>query len=190
MPTPSLPSLQPVAQAALEHIFDQPYEHEETRDLVALVDAASELVRTRGEAAFRDLAVSASRWRHEETYIFVLDLEGNMLVHADPALEGKNQLDLKDGNGKPIIRGLLGAATMVSGKPGGWYHYQWPVPGGLVPRWKSSYVRLVQAPSGTRYVVGSGMYNDRMERAFVIDAVTTAVDADREAWRGRVCSPP
>jgi len=175
MPTPSLPSTQPVAQAALEQIFDQRYEHEETRDLVALVDDASELVRTRGEAAFRDFSVSGSRWRQAETYIFVLDPEGNMLVHADPALEGKNQLDLMDPNGKPIIRGLLGAATMVSGKPGGWYHYQWPVPDGLFPRWKSSYVRLVQAPSGKRYIVGSGMYNDRMERAFVIDAVTSAV---------------
>jgi len=99
-----------------------------------------------------------------------------MLVHADPAMESTNQLDLKDCNGKPITLGLLAAATMVSGKPGGWYHYQWPVPGGMFPRWKSSYVRPVQAPSGKRYIVGCGMYNDRMERAFVIDLVTTAVD--------------
>ena len=28
-----------------------------------------------------------------------------MLVHPDPAMEGKNELDLKDINGKPIIRG-------------------------------------------------------------------------------------
>jgi len=127
-----------MAQAALEQIFDQRYEHEETRDLVALVDAATELVRTLGEAAFREFSVPGSQWRREETYIFVLDPEGNMLVHADPALEGTNQLDLKDCNGKPIVRGLLAAAMMVSGKPGGWYHYQWPVPGGLFPRWKSS----------------------------------------------------
>jgi len=176
MPTPSLPSTQPMPQAALEQIFDQRYEHEETRDLVALVDAATELVRSRGEAAFREFSVPGSRWRHEETYIFVLDPEGNMLVHADPAMESTNQLDLKDCNGKPITLGLLAAATMVSGKPGGWYHYQWPVPGGMFPRWKSSYVRPVQAPSGKRYIVGCGMYNDRMERAFVIDLVTTAVD--------------
>jgi len=98
-----------------------------------------------------------------------------MLVHPDPAMEGKNELDLKDINGKPIIRGLIGAAMTFSSKPEGWYHYQWPVPGGLLPRWKSSYVRLVTAPSGNSYVVGSGMYNDRMERAFVVDAVKDAV---------------
>ncbi len=155
--------------------LDQLYEHEETRELVALVDDATELVRSKGEPAFTEFRIDGSRWRHGETYIFVLDPDGNMLVHSDPSMEGKNQLDLKDINGRPIIRGLLGVVTTFADKPEGWYHYQWPVPGGLLPRWKSSYVRLVEAPSGKRYVVGSGMYNDRMERAFVVDAVTNAV---------------
>jgi hypothetical protein len=39
-----------------------------------------------------------------------------MLVHPDPSMEGKNELDLKDINGKPIIRGLIGAATTFPGK--------------------------------------------------------------------------
>jgi signal transduction histidine kinase len=150
------------------------YEHEETRELVALVHDATELVRTGGEAALKELSVDGSRWRHGETYIFVLDPEGNMLIHPDAALEGRNVLGLKDINGKPIIQGLIDAATTLPDKPEGWYHYQWPVPGGILPRWKSSYVRLVQAPSGKRCIIGSGMYNDRMERAFVVDAVTNA----------------
>ncbi len=151
------------------------YQYDETRELVALVKDAAELIHTKGEVAFTDFRLSGSRWRQGETYIFVLDGEGNMLVHPDPAMEGKNELDLKDVNGKPIIRGLIAAATAVPNKPEGWYHYQWPVPGGLLPRWKSTYVRLVTAPSGKRYVVGSGMYNDRMERSFVVDAVGAAV---------------
>jgi signal transduction histidine kinase len=154
---------------------DRVYEYKETRELVALVDDAAELVHTRGEAAFADFRVSGSRWRQEETYIFVLDLKGNMLVHPDPALEGKNELDLKDINGKAIIRGLMGAATTFPNKPEGWYHYQWPVPGGILPRWKSAYVRLVTAPSGKGYLVAAGMYNDRMEKSFVTDMVTDAV---------------
>lgn len=156
-------------------MLDQFYQCEETRELIHLVKDATELVRSKGEAAFSDFRVPGSRWRQEETYIFVLDPKGNMLVHPDPAMEGKNELDLKDINGKPIIRGLIGAAMTFPSKPEGWYHYQWPVPGGLLPRWKSSYVRLVTAPSGNSYVVGSGMYNDRMERAFVVDAVKDAV---------------
>jgi signal transduction histidine kinase len=150
-------------------------QHKGTHELMALVKDAAELVRTKGEAAWSEFQVAGSRWRQGDKYIFVLDPKGTMLVHPDPALEGKNKLDLKDINGKPIIRGLLGAAMTFPGKPEGWYHYQWPVPGGLLPRWKSSYVQLVTAPSGNRYVVGSGTYNDRMERTFVVDLVKDAV---------------
>jgi len=154
---------------------DQLYQHEETRELVHLVDDAADLVLSKGEAAFEDFSAAGSRWRQDEAYVFVLDSEGNMLLHPDPALEGKNELDLKDINGKPIIRGLVDAAMALPDKLEGWYHYQWPVPGGVLPRWKSSYVRRVTAPSGSNYVVGSGMYNDRMERVFVEHAVKDAV---------------
>lgn len=151
------------------------YQHTETRELVKLVKDATELVRAKGEDAFRVFEVAGSRWRQAETYIFVLDPNGNMLVHPDLTLQGRNDLDLKDITGKPIIRGLIGAATTLPNKPEGWYHYQWTVPNGLLPRWKSSYVQLVVAPSGKSYIVGSGMYNDRMERSFVVDAVKGAV---------------
>jgi signal transduction histidine kinase len=154
---------------------DQTYEHADTRALVALVDGAADLLRVNGESAFVDLAATGSRWRGGDSYVFVLDPDGNMLVHPDPSLQGKNQLALKDINGKPIIRGLLDAALATPVKPQGWYHYEWPVPGEFQPRWKSSYVRLVAVPSGKRYVVGAGMYNDRMERAFAVDAVKDAV---------------
>jgi signal transduction histidine kinase len=166
---------------------DQPYQFEETRALVALVDDATDLVRTKGEAAFADFRTDGSRWRHGEAYVFVLDPKGDMLVHPDPQMEGKSELDLKDVDGKPIIRGLIGAATALPGKPDGWYHYRWPVPGEILPRWKSSYVRRVTAPSGRTYVVGSGMYDDRMERRFVVDAVEDAVGQIEK--RGKAAFP-
>lgn len=161
--------------ATTPSIPDQSYEYKETRDLVALVNDASDLIHDKGEAGFRELSIAGSRWRQDDSYIFVLDPQGNMLVHPDPALEGSNLIDLEDINGKPIIRGLIGAATTLPGKPEGWYHYEWPVPNGLLPRWKSTYVRLVIAPLGKRYIVGAGVYNDRMERAFVEDMVKDAV---------------
>lgn len=162
------------AQAAVT-ASGQAYEREGTRQIVALVNDASDLVHSKGEAAFGDFRVPGSRWRHGEAYIFVLDPEGNMLVHPDPAMEGKNEMDLKDINGKPIIRGIIGVATTFPDKSEGWYHYEFPVPGGLLPRWKSTYVRVVTAPSGKKYVVCSGAYDDRMERAFVVDLVNDAV---------------
>lgn len=152
------------------------YEYKETRGLVALVNDAATLIGDKGEAAFEEFRSPGSRWRRGESYIFVLDLQGNMLVHPDPSIKGKNEIDLKDVNGKPIIRGLLEIVTTSPDKNDGWYHYQWPVPNGLLPRWKSSYAKLVKAPSGRSYVVASGMYNDRMEKPFVVDMVESAVD--------------
>jgi signal transduction histidine kinase len=161
--------------AARTQAAAQPYEYAETRALVALVSDAAQRIERDGEAAFAELRAPGSRWRQGESYVFVLDPAGTMLVHPDPALEGKHELDLEDVHGRPIIRGLLHAATARPEDPEGWYHYEWPVPGGILPRWKSSYVRLVAAPSGQRFVVGGGMYDDRMERAFVVDMVEAAV---------------
>jgi signal transduction histidine kinase len=162
-PRPATPSGEPT------------YEHEETRTLVTLVDDAAELLRARGEDALDEFRRAGTHWRRGDSYVFVLDRDGTMLVHPDPGLEGRTLLDLVDVTGRPIIRGLIDAAPGHPGRSDGWYHYQWPVPGELFPRWKSSYVRLVELPKGARLIVGSGMYNDRMERAFVVDAVTRAV---------------
>ena len=150
-------------------------QQDSTRYLINLVKEAAEMVQIQGEAAFEGFREPGSRWRKGETYIFVLDKDGNMLVHTDPEMENKNQLDLKDVNGKPIIRGLLAAATANPEKKEGWFHYQWPVPDGLLPRWKSSYVQLVETPEGKEFIVGSGMYNDRMEKEFVTAMVEDAV---------------
>ncbi len=144
-----------------------------TQWVAALVKEASALVERKGEAVFAEFRKPGSRWRKGETYIFVLDPSGRMVVHNDPSMEGKNQIELRDVKGKPIIRGLLAAATPSS--PEGWYHYEWPVPGGLLPRWKSSFVKRVKAPSGREYILGCGMYDDRMTKAFVVDLVKDAV---------------
>ena len=87
---------------------DAAFQFEDTRALVALVNDASERVRTKGETAFSDFRVVGSRWRQGESYIFVLDPNGNMLVHPDPSLEGKNQLHLKDIKGNASFSESLG----------------------------------------------------------------------------------
>jgi signal transduction histidine kinase len=98
------------------------YEYPQSRNIVRLVEAAADLVRQRGESTFAEFGQKDSRWREGEAYVFVLDPEGNMLVHPDDALRGKNQWGLKDINGKPIIRGLIEAATSLPDRPEGWYH--------------------------------------------------------------------
>lgn len=145
-------------------------------ELVKYVKEAGNLLSKKGETAFNDFRVEGSRWRKGEQYIFVIDPSGKMLVHADKDMEGKNQSELKDIHGKPIIRGLIATANANANKQG-WYHYEWFVPGNIMPRWKSSYVEAVRTKSGKYYIIGSGIYNDRMERAFVVDMVHSAADA-------------
>lgn len=151
------------------------YQYADTRQLVRLVDDAATLLNTKGTAAFMDFRVPGSVWRQDEQYIFVLDRHGTMLVHPDKDLEGKNQFGLKDISGKPIVQQLIECVTTSPAKAAGWYHYQWPVPGEILPRWKSTYVRLVPTAAGESYIVGCGIYNDRMERSFVVDTVKDAV---------------
>lgn len=165
----------------------EPSQASTTEQVVALVKDAAKLIQEKGDGAFKEFREPGSRWRTGENYVFVLDTAGNMLVHPDPELEGKNKLDLKDVNGKPIIEGLISAATALPGKHEGWYHYEWPVPGGLLPRWKSTYVHKAGDPSGKNYIIGCGVYNDRMEKEFITDMVKDAVGLveknDTDAYR-------
>lgn len=147
---------------------------ESSRAVMALVKEGIELFHREGEMAFEMFRTPDSRWRKGDEYLFVIDAKGTMLVHTDTALEGKNLMELMDVGGKPIIKGLLQTANASVNGQGGWYHYQWPVPGGLFPRWKSSFVMPVTSSSGKQYVLGCGIYTDRMEREFVVDLVQGA----------------
>ena len=75
---------------------------------------------------------------------------------AQPSLEGKNLIDLRDVKGKQVARDCI-AAAMKDGS--GWVEYYWYKPGHNTPARKLAYVRKVQAGQET-YIVGSGVYMD------------------------------
>jgi len=149
------------------------YRYPETNNLVNLVNDAASLVRLKGENAFADFAVKDSRWRTGDTYIFVLDMKGTFYAHENPSMVGKNYIDLKDNNGKPIVKWIIHEAG--SEMHCGWTHYLWVRPGEKIPAWKTTYVKLAIAPSGKEYVVGCGLYDMKMEKVFAVDAVDDAI---------------
>jgi len=150
------------------------YQYQDTENLVTLVREAAALVEKNGEEAFSQFKTEGSKWWKGETYIFVVDTEGNMLVHTDPKLEGKNQMGLRDVNGKPIIKWFIDEVSSYEGETEGWSHYLWPKPGDIFPIWKTTFVKLATATSGKKYIVGSGVYNMSIERTFIEDEVKDA----------------
>ena len=82
-----------------------PYAYEDTKDLVALVEDAAALVEEKGEAAFAEFAIQGSRWLNGQYYFFVYAPDGTSVFHPiSPQLVGKNLMDLRDLNGKPVIK--------------------------------------------------------------------------------------
>jgi signal transduction histidine kinase len=90
-----------------------------------------------------------------DTYVFVDAADGTELVNAaQPSMEGKNIIDLKDVKGKALVHDYI-AAAMKDGSA--WVEYYWYKPGDNTPVRKQAFVRKVQSGQDT-YVVGSGVY--------------------------------
>ncbi len=159
---------------------DQEYRQPDARELVALVRAAAELVRQKGEAAFAELNQAGGRWYQDDRYVFVDTCQGVEVVNpAFPEFVGKDILNLRDAHGKTMVRDALDLACGPRGGQG-WVFYQWPRPGAVEPSWKSSYVVGVRAPSGQGYVVGSGAYGLGMEHQFLVQKVDQACELIRQ----------
>jgi signal transduction histidine kinase len=109
-------------------------------------------------------------------------MDGTRIFHAaNPAGEGQSMRGMKDIRGRPICEMILDAAGSPSGE--GWIHYMYPEPGDIFPAWKSTFVKRVNFPSGQRHIIGCGIYNMQMDRAFIEDVVGRA--ATLVAERGK-----
>lgn len=152
-----------------------PYLYEDTKRLVSLVESAAGAIESKGQQAFREFGTKGSKWLNDTHYLFVYDLDGTCVFHPiTPQLIGKNLIDLKDMDGKPVIRMI----TDIGRKPGknasGWLFYLWEEQTQFTPLWKSSYIRKAVAPDGKAYVVGCGVYIIKMEKAFIKERVDLA----------------
>ena len=106
----------------------------------AMVDAAVEHVKKVGpDKAFKDFTDKTNlSWQKKDLYVFAYTLNGINVGHgANDRLVGKNLIELRDPNGKFLIKELRD--TAVSG--GGWVEYEWPHPQTKKIEAKASYVR-------------------------------------------------
>lgn len=119
------------------------------------VDRAAELIRTRGtEAAFRELNDRASPLHILDSYIYVQDEKGNLLVDPMfPGLEAKRNISrYLDYTGRSIF---LEGKQALAEKGSAWIMYITPRTAGGRPVRHLGYLRKVQADGETYYVGAS-----------------------------------
>jgi cytochrome c len=120
----------------------------------AMVDAAVEHVKKVGaEQAFKDFSDKSNKtWQKKDLYVFAYKTDGTNVAHgANERLIGKNLIDLKDPDGKPLIQLLRDTAA----KGGGWVDYEWPHPQTKKVESKTSFARRFANFDG---FVGVGVY--------------------------------
>jgi signal transduction histidine kinase len=124
------------------------------QEAVAMVHRVQEMFKKEGpEATFKAVDdPSTSEFHDRDLYPFIYTLSGICVAHgARPALIGKDLIDLKDQDGKYLIREL---AAIAKDPGNGWVDYKWPNPLTNKIEDKTSYVEKM----GDDYFVGVGIY--------------------------------
>ena len=122
-------------------------------EAVAMVKKAVALIKSDGkEKAYAAFSDPANKEFHDrDLYVYVYDLNGVTAAHGvNPKMVGKNLLDMKDIDQKPMIQEMV---KLAKEKGSGWVDFKWPNPITKVIEQKSGYVER----AGDVFV-GSGIY--------------------------------
>jgi len=122
-------------------------------EAVAMVKRVQEKFKKDGaEATFKAVSdKSVPEFHDRDLYPFIYEMNGTNVAHgARPALIGKNLIELKDQDGKYLIREMV---KIAQGPGSGWIDYKWPNPLNNKIEDKSSYVEKMD-----EYFVGVGIY--------------------------------
>jgi cytochrome c len=123
-------------------------------EAVAMTNAAVDHVKKVGvEQAFKDFTEDKATWTKKDLYVMAYNHEGTCMAHgANGKLVGKNLVNLKDANGKEIIKEFTAVST---GKGKGWVDYEWAHPQTKKVESKSTYAVKLAGYEGW---VGVGIY--------------------------------
>lgn len=127
--------------------------HGSKAEAVTMVKRVQETFKKEGaQATFKEVSdISTKAFHDRDLYPFIYDLSGVCVSHgARPALIGKKLIDLKDQDGKYLIREMVKIAETTGS---GWVDYKWPNPLTNKIEDKSSYIERMGD-----YFVGVGIY--------------------------------
>jgi signal transduction histidine kinase len=126
-----------------------------TRDeAVAMVKRLQEKFKKDGsDATFKAITQQAAEFQDRDLYVFVYDMNGINVAHgANSALVGENRINLRDQQGKFLIRELISVAKNFGS---GWIDYCWSNPVSVED--KSGYVERL----GDNYIVGVSVFRPK-----------------------------
>jgi methyl-accepting chemotaxis protein len=110
----------------------------------------------------------------KDGYVFAYLYDGtNIVLPPKPQLEGKNLIDLKDANGKMLIREMISAAK--SG--GGIVEYQWEKPSTKAVANKLSYAAGLDK---WQWMIGTGFYIDDIDNEVAAISARIRSDINRQ----------
>ena len=121
-------------------------------EAVALVKKTIAYYKTNGkEKAFAEFNNPNGQFKNRDLYIMVYDMQGNNKAHgANAKLIGKNLSEIKDADGKFIVKSFI---DIASTKGSGWVDYKWPNPVSNAVEPKSTYVEKYED-----ILLGCGIY--------------------------------
>jgi cytochrome c len=122
-------------------------------EAIAMVNRVQTMFKKAGaEATFKAVSDKSVIDLHDrDLYPFIYDMKGTCVAHgARPALIGKSLIDLKDQDGKYLIREMV---DITKGPGNGWVDYKWPNPLNNKIEDKTSYVEKMGD-----YFIGVGIY--------------------------------
>jgi signal transduction histidine kinase len=153
------------------------YLYADNKQLVRLVEEAASLIERRGTDAFHDFSLKGSKWLDNERYMFVYDDQGMVAFHPiEPELVGQDLSHFEDIQGRRVIASMMTIGQKPEPDASGWVFYLWEGTWHTRPQWKGSYVRKAISPDGRVFLVGSGLYNVKIEKTFIEEGVDKAAE--------------
>ena len=124
-------------------------------EAVAMVKKAAEYLKKNGkDKAYAEFNNPKGQFIDRDLYIFAFSANGDGIETANganPKLVGKNVLELRDADGRYMIKDILAIGMSKAGK--GWVDYKWPNPSTGKLDGKRTYVERVDD-----VIIGCGVY--------------------------------
>jgi uncharacterized protein len=140
-------------------------------EAVAMVKRVQEKFRKDGpDVTFRAIDSKAREFWDRDLFPFVLDFTGLCVASPQPALRGKNLLDLKDQDGKFVIQE---AVSIAKGPGRGWSDTRFFDPRTKAVEDKSAYIERMG-----NFLVGVGVYKNEQPNENTIGLISGSPNSD------------